>query len=81
MTVSFENGHKLIGLKQSRRAVKEGLVREAYVAEDVEERLARPFLEACVEASVPITKVPTMKELGQAAGIDIGAAVVVILKD
>ena len=80
MPVSLENMDKIIGLKQSRRAVKEGRVKAAYVAMDAEERITEPFLQLCREENVPVTEAATMHELGAAAGIEIGAAVVTVLK-
>ena len=76
----FENLDKAIGLKQSRRALREGRVREAYVAGDAEERITGPFAQACRSENIPVTEIPTMRELGAAAGIEIGAAVVTVLK-
>jgi len=80
LLVSFENTNRVIGLKQSRRAVKDGRVLCAYVAQDADEGLAWSFEELCREYYVPVSRVPSMAELGQAAGIRIGAAVVATLK-
>ena len=70
------NGPRAIGLKQSQRAVKEG----AWVAEDAEPHVIRPFLALCQQHGVPVHPVASMGELGAACGIDVGAAVAVSLQ-
>ena len=80
MALTFENMDKAIGLKQSRRAVREGRAKAAYVALDADSLITDPFIQACAEEDVPVTEVDTMRELGAAAGIEIGAAVVTVLK-
>ena len=80
MALTFENMGKTIGLKQSRRAVREGRAKAAYVALDADSLITDPFVQACNEEGVPVTEVATMRELGEAAGIEIGAAVVAILR-
>jgi len=80
MPISFENRRRIVGLKQSRRAVKEGRASAAYVASDAEERVVEPFVRLCGEENVPVFRVDTMQELGAAAGIGIGAAVVTEIK-
>ena len=73
-------GNKVIGVKQSRRAIKEGRARKAFLAEDAEERVKAPVIELCRENGTEYETVPTMKELGTACGIEVGSAVAVILK-
>ena len=50
------------------------------MADDAEQRVIRPIRELCDEMNVPLSEIPTMMELGDAAGIDVGAAVVTLLK-
>ena len=72
---------KVVGVKQSMKAVKEGKAVSVYVADDAEQRVIRPLTELCREKNVPLLEVPTMVELGDAAGIDVGAAVVTVLAE
>ena len=51
------------------------------IADDAEQRVIRPIADLCRQMNVPLTEVPTMAELGDAAGIDVGAAVVTILAE
>ena len=71
---------KVTGLKQSQRAVIEDKARHAFVAQDAEERVTADFCALCAQHGVEITKVDTMRELGAACGIEVGAAVAVLLK-
>lgn len=75
------NGSKAIGLKQSQRAVCDGLALGAWVALDAEDHVTRPFLALCEQHAVPVHTVATMQELGAACGIDVGAAVAVALRN
>ena len=70
----------LVGVKQSRRAIGEGLVQIAYMAQDADEAVRVPLEALCQDAGVTIIPVPTMRELGVACGIPVGATIAVILK-
>ncbi len=71
---------KVTGLKQSQRAVTENKARHAFVAKDAERRVTEAFRALCAEHGVEITEVETMRELGNACGIEVGAAVAVLLR-
>jgi len=75
------NVKKTVGVKQSKRAIKENNARMAYIAADAEESLVGELTDLCAEHGVPAEFVPRMDELGRACGIDVSAAVVVVLKD
>ena len=65
---------KVVGLKQTRRAVSAGQAVQVYLACDAESRLTEPLLECCHTAGIPVETEWTMKQLGKACGIDVGAA-------
>lgn len=71
---------KVIGLKQTNRAIKDNLVLKIYVARDADERVISPIVDSCENKGIAVVYVDTMKELGNSAGIDIGSAVVAIIK-
>ena len=71
---------KVIGVKQSRRAIRDGLARQVFLATDADPALTAPLAEQCLSLGVPVDTGRTMRELGQAAGIQVGAAVVTLLK-
>ena len=80
MLSELSQAAKVVGGKQSKKAVRDGNARAVFVADDAEQRVIRPIRELCCELNVPLNEVPTMVELGDAAGIDVGAAVVPLLK-
>lgn len=69
-----------VGVKQSKKALEEGKVAKAYVADDADPHVTEPFASACRAAGVKVFQTPSMEKLGHAAGIDVGAAIVVVLK-
>ena len=71
---------KVMGVKQSRRAVRDGLAQLVFLACDADPALTDPFAQQCAAADVPVEIRFTMRELGQAAGLQVGAAVATILK-
>lgn len=68
----------IIGTKQTLRALKSGHVIEVIVAEDADPRITGNIIQTANEVNVPITKVDSMKKLGKACGIEVGAATVAI---
>ena len=73
-------GHKIIGTKQTLRALKNNEVKAVYIARDAEDRIVNDVLKAAKESSVQVVFVPTMEDLGKAFGIEVGAATAALLK-
>ena len=80
MDSDIKSSKKCVGIKQSTEAVTEGKAQYAIVAEDTDSHVKEPFLELCNQKNVPVKFYATKQELGKACGIDVGAAVTVILK-
>ena len=80
MPEELKDAKRAVGLKQSRKALKENAAVKAFVAHDAEDRIRLSLLELCAEAGVPADQTYSMEELGHACGIEVGAAVAVILK-
>ena len=78
MLSELRTAHKVIGVKQSKKAIRDGAAAEVFVALDAEKRVVGPVYELCSETDTKITEITTMAELGDAAGIDVGAAVVTL---
>ena len=70
----------VIGTKQTIRALKNHLIQEIFIATDADPFLTARVVENATELNVPITYVDSMKMLGKACGIDVGAATVAIKK-
>jgi len=76
----LQDAHIKIGTKQTMKAVESGLAAEVYVAEDCDQRLISKVVSECDKNGVHINYVPTMTELGEVCGIEVGAAMVAVLK-
>jgi large subunit ribosomal protein L7A len=72
---------KIVGLKQTLRAMQQGKVKMVYVADDIEEHVLRKISDACRETNVSLTRLElSQHELGKFCQIEVGAAVVALLK-
>ncbi len=80
MLSELRTAHKVIGVKQSKKAIRDGKAEEVFVALDAEKRVVGPVYELCSETDTKLTEITTMTELGDAVGIDVGAAVVAVLR-
>ena len=77
---NINNVKKKIGLKECKKAVQSDNALKAFIAQDADERVIKEFKDLCNQKSVEVVKVDTMKDLGKACGIDVGASTVVVLK-
>jgi large subunit ribosomal protein L7A len=80
MLHNLKNLSKTVGLKQTSKAIQSGSAQQVFLASDADEYVANKVRGLCKEFDVPITAVDTMKELGEACGIHVGAATAAILK-
>lgn len=80
MLSELKTGKIYVGLKQVRRGLEDASVRKVFIALDAEPRITDPIRTQCRESSVETEDVPSMKELGAACGIEVGAAVAAILR-
>ena len=68
-------GKKLVvGVKQLRKAVQSGQVQLVFLAENADPGLTMPLESLCREAQIQLVWARSMRELGRACGIDVGAA-------
>jgi large subunit ribosomal protein L7A len=74
-------GKRVVGLKQTLRAVKSGTARTVYVAENAEEKIKKQIVDTCKEKNVEIVYVQSMEKLGDLCGISVGAATACIIGD
>ncbi len=80
MLESIKGSKKTIGIRQSMKAVENGLADIVYIAKDADEKVVRGIKELCNANDIEIVYIDTMKQLGKACGIEVGAAVACILK-
>ncbi|TCZ67536.1 50S ribosomal protein L7ae-like protein [Paenibacillus albiflavus] len=68
-----------VGTKQATRAVQLGKADKVIIANDADPRLTIKVASLCTKAGVEVDYVESMKLLGKACGIEVGAAVVAIV--
>lgn len=81
MLEELKNGTKVVGAKQTRRALNDGKALRVYYAADADPALWEPVVALCREKGVPVAEAAGMKELGLACSIAVGAAVAALLRE
>ena len=76
----LKNSPRVVGVKQLRKAVGRDEIRRVFLAEDADPAVTDPIAVLALEREIPVTRVPSMKELGQACGIAVGASAAGLLK-
>lgn len=71
---------RVVGVKQSRRAISQGQAAKVFLADDADPALLESLVKSCFDAGVPVEGGHTMARLGAACRISVGAAVAVLLK-
>ena len=79
MITELASQDKVIGVKQSRKAIRDGRAKRVYVACDADPVITEPVAQSCTEAGIPMESSHTMAQLGQACRITVGASVVAVL--
>ncbi len=74
----LRTAEKVVGAKQVKRALRDKKVRWVFLAKDADPRVTQPIVELCAQHAVQMATIPRMKDLGEACGISVGAAVVAI---
>ncbi|MBD1372373.1 ribosomal L7Ae/L30e/S12e/Gadd45 family protein [Hazenella sp. IB182357] len=69
-----------IGSKQTKKAVEQLTAQHVVLATDADSHITEEVVSSCKEYGIPYSFVDAMKELGKAAGIDVGAASIAILE-
>jgi large subunit ribosomal protein L7A len=76
-----EARNKIIGLKQTLRAIQQDKIHVVYIANDIDEPIARQIIEICRQKEIRL--IPSdlnQKEMGRLCQIEVGAAVVSLVK-
>ena len=81
MITELASQDKVIGVKQSRKAIREGRAVRVYLACDADPAITEPIAESCRCAGIPVETDSTLAQLGQACGITVGASVVAVLSE
>lgn len=72
---------RTIGTNQTVKAVQQSIAKLLYVARDAETRITLPIVRAAEEHGIQVEWVDTMKQLGKACGIEVGAATAAIIEE
>ena len=75
----LERGNRLVGAKQIRKAFASGRVSYVYLAADAHPAITEPLIDLCKLHSVEVAWVRSMTDLGNACGIEVGAAAAAVL--
>ena len=70
----------VVGAKQMRKALASGSARRVYLARNADPAITEPLAALCRKNGVSCAWVKTMKDLGEAAGIEVGAAAAAAMK-
>ena len=77
MLTELASREKVIGVKQSARAIRAGHASQVFLACDADRLLTDPIRSAC--GGLPVEEGYTMAQLGRACGIDVGTAAAALL--
>ena len=69
----------VVGTKQPKKAVASGRARYVYLAENADPAVTDVLEQLCRTNHIQVTWVRTMAELGNACGIEVGAAAAAVI--
>ena len=73
-------GAKVVGVKQTAKALQKETAAIVYIAADAEEHITAPIKAECEKQNVTCHVAESMQALGKACGIHAGASAAAILK-
>ncbi len=79
--INWNDCVKVVGTKQTLKAIKEGKALKVVLAEDTEMSMKEKIENACHEAGIKLLTCESKAELGQSCGIERSAAVVAVIEE
>jgi len=79
MFESLKNGQKVVGAKQTKRAIQNKTSACVFLAEIADPVITGPIREMCEESNIMIQTVSDLKDLGAACGVKVGTAAAALL--
>ena len=79
MSADWTTKEKVVGIKQTRRAIAEGNATAVYLANDADPKLTEPLRAMCLLSGIAVENENTMSELGKRCGIAVGTAACAVL--
>lgn len=80
MLEDLKSNNKVVGIKQSQKALEKDSVKIVFIAKDADEKVIRSIRELSQKNAVEMVYIESMKQLGKACCIEVGAAVACLLK-
>ena len=74
MLEELAQAQRVVGAKQTRRALNAGQVKKLFLAKDADPALTAPLAELARSAGIPVEEGATMAQLGEACKIAVAAA-------
>jgi len=78
--VKVDKNKKVIGKKQTQRALAKDKATSIYIAKDADKKVVNDIIEISKAKMIEVVYVDTMENLGKMFGIDVKAAVAATLK-
>ncbi|MGM0652638.1 MAG: ribosomal L7Ae/L30e/S12e/Gadd45 family protein [Bacillota bacterium] len=72
------SGNKVVGTKQTIKALEKNEAQKVFIARDAEEKVTRPVISLCEESNIEVYYIESMEQLGKLCGIKVKAAVAAI---
>ena len=69
----------VVGTKQLKKALTKGRAKRVYLAQNADPAITDPIAELCRQHSIMPIWVSSMTDLGQACGIEVGAAAAAVV--
>ncbi len=70
---------RVVGFKETLKAITAGQVRVVYLAKDADEPIKDQIIKACDNNQIPLEMIERKTYLGEACGIDVGSATAALL--
>ncbi|MCI2057199.1 MAG: ribosomal L7Ae/L30e/S12e/Gadd45 family protein [Oscillibacter sp.] len=80
MLTELASSNKVVGVKQSRKAVRDGRAVKLFLAQDADPAITQPLIAECTQRGIPVDCGSNLTQIGHACGITVGAAVAALLK-
>lgn len=75
----LQDGSKVVGTKQTMKALQSQQVSQLFVAQDAQEKQVRPLVALAKSRKIPVVYVPSMLELGKACDVEVKTATAALI--
>lgn len=79
MMHDLQKGPRIVGTKQTLRALENGIVKVLYVAKNAQKQVVLRAIELAESKNVPIVYVETMEELAKVCEIEVKTATAALI--